>query len=92
MLGPRWARGTIYTLEEHVGRDFKDYNTEEHHLVPEIDIGLGDFNVIFEAGRERAGEVHTVKLEDEQAEKKEWEDREVNSVGILAGLADFLVP
>jgi hypothetical protein len=52
-------------LKKHVGGNFKHYNTKKHHLIPEINIRLGDFNVGFEAGCERAGEIHTVKLEDE---------------------------
>ena len=59
------AWGITYPLKEHVGGNFKDYNTEKHHLVSEIDVGLSDFNIIFEAGCERTGEVHTVELEDE---------------------------
>lgn len=83
----RWARDGLYALQEHVGGDFKDYDTEEHHLVSEIDVGLGDLDVVFEAARERAGEIHTVKLEDEEAEEEEWEDREVDSAKVLAGLS-----
>lgn len=68
----------LYPLQKNVGGDFQQHNAHEHELVTKVDGVLVDANVLGEAGCQGAGDVHAVKLEDEQAKEQQREDGRVD--------------
>lgn len=47
-------------VEDHVGRDLEEDDTEREHLLPDVELVLGDTEILEEAIGERVGDVASV--------------------------------
>lgn len=62
-----------HTLQQNIEGDLKQDNRHEHELVAEVDRRLRDLDVLEKSTREGASDIHTVQLEDEEAEEQQRE-------------------
>jgi hypothetical protein len=67
-----------HPLQGHIAWNFQDHDAHEHELVSQINGVLVNPDVLGKAASQSAGQVHPIKLKDQQAEEKEEQHGQVD--------------
>lgn len=65
------------TIEDHVRWDLEEDDTQRQHLLADVELVLVDADVLHHVVRDGIGDVSTVQLQTEEAERQEGHDEKV---------------
>lgn len=71
------------SLKKHVGRYFQHHDSQEHHLVAQINCILIHANIRCKSRCEGACYIHAIKLENKESQKEKREHRKIDPEQVI---------